>query len=1180
MVFCSGLTFLLQLIKTTLTIGLSLLIAEVVNFFNPDLDRHLLLIENGLALSFILFATQLANALCSNLVATITTICGTRLTAMLDHAIYSKGVSLSFYSRIRYPPSGIVNLITTDVVNCVEFAKSISKMVTMAIQTAVSLYFISKFMKISTLVAVGVFVGTGLIPLLLSGVISRRFEKYFEGLDNRALLLKELMGSAKFVKYESLEEVIDMGIKIGRKLQSTALTSIAFYYSIYYVVLNAQQQLTATLTIIVYTLLGNSMDPAVIFPTISFCLTLSNVSVSFISMIDVVIQFVVSYKRLSKYFAAEELESTDVIASRSIFSTTGIAIELQNASFGWESPKVEEPQSMVACSDQYQVENATHSAFKLENLNLEVKAGCLVAVVGTTASGKSTLLAAITGGLKKFSGTATSFGSIAYCPQTPWIIAGSIQENVNLYNPKANHLVDYALEVCDLKADIDLLPAGLETHVSENGANLSGGQRARLSLARAIALDADINVFDDILSALDAQVSKLVFSKAVKGLTEKKKTVVMATSLLHTLPEFDLIVVMDGGRIVQQGCYVELMKEKSGKLWKMVNGQMASSSIRPVDNASTHVPESLELASTDCEDFSEDRQMGNIKSETYLSFAQSFGIWYLIVLLIFHLANLGVGTLGQLTLSFWATKSGFGFSNENSYLYMYAGLSLGSNVLSNVMAVMVMYGCIRASNILHEKALNGLIKAPLSFLEGQPLGRVLNRMTTDVKNLDLATEGIISNIMYCSSVVLTTIIIIVVASPQMMAIIVCLLVASYSLFRFYLPAYRDLKRLASISQSPVAAHVSETMSGLSILKPHKSLDVFASLFHSRIDRANRCSFLFVHSQLWITFRIDSISCILIFSVMILGTAGIVNNDYAALAVTLGIQFSEELNFLLSEIAKLEANMVSVERLSFYASKLPQENERVLSSDAALGNWPYKGEIKIRNLQLAYPSHPNHLVIKGISFDVKAGEKVGVIGRTGSGKSTLVDAFFRLLEPKGGCILIDGQDITRVGLQKLRSSVCIVPQVATIFNGTIRSNLDPRGTGYEEANMWDALESVGLKEFVGSLEKKLDTPTLDGRLNFSAGQCQLLFIAKSLLRMPKILLMDEATSAVDPTTDQLIQNLVQKHFKHATVITIAHRLNTLSGYDKVLVLDKGMIVDFDSPRVLFSRKVIPSEKDLE
>ncbi|KAJ3112379.1 Multidrug resistance-associated protein 1 [Physocladia obscura] len=1089
-----------QAILVALNLTMSLMVGEITNYLDPTYPRSNLLFDNGIGLAFLLFGMQLAATLATNISASLTTVTNIRMSAAITSAVYKKSLKLAAKSRVQFPAGKINTFCSADVANLNQFINVVNQIWTMPIQLVVALYLVSTLMKASTTVAAGVFIGIGSLSALVTPHFGKNMKAYMKGQDRRTFVLREFLYGVKSVKYQALEETIDNKFQAERLEQVKSLRAFYFYFCIFLSITAAQQYLTTPLTIIAYSALGNDMKPATVFVAYSLLNGLAQISGHLSSILNGFIASITSYKRLQEFLVAEEVDFNDGPMFLTVESgQDALAIALESAFFSWENtnnhsqPAAAQKEvknskklstndvgiamsKMSTCIDQ----ELDSDIFKLSDQNLSIKKGSLVAVVGATGSGKSSFLSAITGGMRKIGGKATVYGTIGYCAQEPWIISGTVEDNITLLDTNLNDSCSSAIRACSLEKDLKTLPHGLGTQIGEKGINLSGGQKSRIALgifgqtvipgkfthfffqARSIAKNPDIFVLDDPLSSLDAHVSNEIFKNTISGPVMKGKTVVIATHLLHILPNVDQVIVMEKGRIVQNGSFAELMKDNTGRLFKTMKDY--------------HLDEK-----TDKEDerFYEklSKEIVEIKKEE--------------------------------------------------------AIVEDRQVVIGVSALLI-FACVDAGTHFHDNAWHGLLQAQLSWFDSQPIGRILNRMTTDVKTISI--------------------------------FLLCLAV---SMFLFYRKTYRELKRLNAIMQSPLSAHVSETLSGLSTILAFSAQPIFIAKHLAKLDQANLGTMLFSHVQYWFMLRLDSVGAFVSLALALLGVTGVMDRSFVALALAATMQWSTYLSYLLTAFAEVEAGMVSVERLNHYSHELPHEASRHTPKDTTLSAWPSAGNINVKNLELIYNSRPDTAVIKDLTVKIFAGEKIGIVGRTGSGKSTFVDSLFRLLEASNGTIEIDGVDITTVGLKKLRESVQMIPQNPILFDGTVRSNID-YSSKHTDDEIWYSLESCGMKEYVAELSEKLDSKITEGGSNLSAGQRQLICLAKVMLDKAKILVMDEATSSVDAESDLRIQQLMKTHFKDATVISIAHRLNTIAAFDRVLVLNNGIIAEFDAPHILLSR----------
>ncbi|ORY40142.1 P-loop containing nucleoside triphosphate hydrolase protein [Rhizoclosmatium globosum] len=1148
------------LLVVATTVIQPLLIGEVINFLDPTFPSNKLFIQNGYALAFVLFTAFIVYAIATSVVGSIGFLIQVRVKGALVSAIYRKSLHLSPKSRHTFNAGSINSFIGSDTTALIGSIDAINKLWSVPLQVAIVLYFLSTLLKISTVVCAVVFVGCGFLSSVTAPRIGAAMKEYLAALDTRTTHLREFLYGVKLVKYSALETPIAEKINKARTSQVKALV----YRSAWF---------------IVYGALGNDMSQSIVFPALSFFGGLISVSSTLPRVIGMVMQGIVSYRRVNEFLEAEEVAVGDVIEGRGLEeSDSGNAVLLKEAGFSWESvdSKKASDKKGVAPKNVDVVEQVDTDVFALDGISVSIKRGSLVAVVGATGSGKSSLLAALAGSMRKTGGEAVIYGTIGYCPQEPWIISGTIEENITLLD---NNLVDscaQAISACSLTKDLTSFSAGIYTQIGEKGINLSGGQKARLALARAIAHNPDVYILDDPLSALDAHVSKEIFKGAIQGPLMKSKTVVIATHLLHILPQVDQVIVMDGGKIVQNGTFAELMADAEGKLVDTMKDYHLDETEGDVEEERKVVSSGVVTAGTFVADekkesaVAEDREVGSVSFDTYKTYARAIGAPMMLAQLLIWLLLSGSFIVQQLTLGAWTTNL-WGFTNPNtSYLILYSGFSIGASLVDLINFVLTLYVSVRGSSYFHDKALEGLMRAPMSFFDAQPIGRMLNRMTADVRVLDIEIGLAFNIVLFLSSSAVGNIIITMITAWQVIPICAGLVVAIYLFFRFFRSSYRELRRLSSIMASPLTAHMSETMTGISTIIAYNAESAFVEKQLKTLDQANLSFLLFNHTMLWITLRLNVMNYIVTYVVVLLGVSGVIPYSLVGLALTQIMMFAPTINGMLLMTSSFEANMVAAERLGHYAHNLPSEAARILPKDDTLNNWPSGGLIEIDSLKLAYEARPNHLVVNGISLKIQAGEKVGVVGRTGSGKSTLMDSFFRLIEAREGSILIDGQDISTLGLTKLRSSIQMIPQNPTLFDGTVRSNIDVLAK-YSDDDLWYALECVGMKEYVSGLNGKLDSPVTEGGTNLSAGQRQLLCLAKVLLQKSKILIMDEATSSVDAESDLRIQESMKTYFKDATVLSVAHRLNTIAAFDKVLVLENGRVAEFEPPHLLLSRE---------
>ncbi|KAI8927875.1 P-loop containing nucleoside triphosphate hydrolase protein [Entophlyctis helioformis] len=903
-------------------------------------------------------------------------------------------------------------------------------------------------------------IGNSVLELIMNSVqiALASFGRFMVGLDKRTKRLREFLYGIKIIKYQAAEDMFLKSISSARAEQIVGLrkivaTYILIFASVVYSVAWIQQATLPAITFISYTAFGGSMTDGSPFLILE----------------------------------ARAGETTAMLAKNA--SKDGSAIQLDGASFTWEQAKKNDEDSD---DDDEDDKTKEQEPFKLEDVNLSIPRGSLVAVVGSVGSGKSSFLSALIGGMRKTAGSSSVYGSIAYCSQEPWILTGTVEENIH---------------------DLEILPNGLGTQIGEKGINLSGGQKARVALARAIARDADIYLLDDPIAALDAHVGKKVFDEAICG-TLKSKTVVLVTHQLHLLPKVDFVVVLDNGRVAETGTFKDLMADEDEVVVKAVKEFEEQQAI------------------------AEDRREGVVTLETFRSFFLAVGYPYFGFAVMLVTASIALSILVNISVAIWADNK-WGWSQEQ-YRNFYIGIGASEASAS------FFIGAFVASNVLHDRALAGLMRAPMSFFDTQPIGRIINRMTTDVRRIDFVMARMLDNFCANLTALIVSLVAIIYSSPLLIIQFAVIAAMAFMIFRFYIRSYREMKRLSSILASPLVSHLSETINGIPTIAAFGAQSNFIAGQHAKMDLSNKSTLILTSAQSWLGLRLQLLSQTIMFVLLLLAANGVITgNGSVGLALISIMTIGDSFNSVLQQYGIVEASFNAVERLNYYANDLPSEAARLLPNDPATKDeWPTAGALAIRDLQICYDSRPDHAVIKNLSLDIRPGEKVGIVGRTGSGKSTLMTALFRIMEASKGSITIDGRDIATLGLKTLRSRLQIIPQ-------------EP--TGYTDDQLWESLSLVGLKDYVAAQTDKLDAAIEENGSNLSMGQRQLL-----------LLIMDEATASVDAEADKRIQESIRSQFAHTTVLSIAHRLNTIAAFDRVLVLDQGEIAEFDAPHVLLGR----------
>ena len=1189
-----------------------------------------------------------------------------------------------------------INLIGIDSYRVAEFAGFNTLFWGTFIQIIVALIFLYRLVSWIPLLA-GL-----LVPLLLTPAnifLSKRYadtqDRLMKVRDQKLALVSEALQGIRQIKFSALERQWQgkiLGLR-GKELKTQWNLFIIDTYLIGCWILGPI--LLASVTLSVYAIVNGTLTPSVAFTTISVFemlqMTLAVVPEFVTEMIDAKVAAV----RIEKFLnSAEKREQL----------TPGDTIHFGNATISW--PNAEEYEGNLTAEDQ------SEQSFRLHDLNLSFPKNQLSVISGKTGSGKSLLLASLLGECELLEGTITVprpppayeryddqanpsnwliNGSMAFVAQIPWIENATIRDNVLFGLPLIENRYKRTLSVCALDRDLTSLTDGDMTDIGANGINLSGGQKWRVSFARALYSRADILVLDDIFSAVDAHVGRTLFEEALTGDLGKGRTRILVTHHVGLcLPKTNYSVLLGDGQVLVSGATEELRKsgelkkilaydveeqeneddrkaeddnsliDDGGNLQKMFSRSSRPSGLRRASTAAEDPTTKLRRQSTanqtnvDMEmkpvdapkKFVEDetKHTGRIQARFYKQYISSSGgvSWWALIMGGFVLVT---GIL--LLRSWWVAQWTRSYQTESEpdvilfinftprafhqaskalqsnqklkfYLSIYVGISVANCFFSTIRYFLVFVASIKASRILFEKLTFSILRAPLRYLDTTPAGRILNRFTADFDKIDsrisMDLAFALNDVFSVLSVVLAGIFV----SPIMIILAAALLaIDAYFGIRYLVPA-REVKRLESNAKSPVFETFGAALTGLATIRAFDKTQEYIQKMYITIDRHATAYWHMWLLNRWMGFRLNMMGALFVSSTALL-IVGLKHIDasLAGFALSFALDISGSVMWALRHYANIELGMNAIERVVEYSEVQTED----LEGNHPPASWPTEGALEVRDLVVAY-AEDLPPVLKGLTFSVRSKHRVGVVGRTGAGKSSLTLALFRFLTARQGTILIDGIDVSKITLHDLRSRLAIIPQDPVLFSGTVRSNLDLFNE-HDDTELLDALVRVQLitaKEAhtskgasarasgtatpisasaapsdgeadagaatAAATPKNLNIFTSlashisEGGLNLSQGQRQLLCLARAIVSRPKIMVLDEATSAVDMETDALIQRSIREEFQDSTLIVIAHRLSTIADFDRILVMGDGMALEYDEPRLLMEKKGGPFREMVE
>ncbi|KMT10481.1 hypothetical protein BVRB_5g116050 [Beta vulgaris subsp. vulgaris] len=1104
---------------------------------------------------------------------------GIRFRAVTTVMIYNKCLRLPSRSSLQGNEEGsgsgeLINAVAVDVKTIQGFIVYLHDTWLIFLQIGLALLILYK--NLGLLASVAGFIVT-LIFMLLNSVFIKWQEKFqkklMESKDSRMKVTIETLKNMRVLKFQGWEMSFLSKILELRKVEMQWLKKYLFSSAVMSFFSGIGPTFVALVTFGSCIYMGIPLETGQILSALATFRVLAEPIFHLPRKISVLIQAKVSLGRIVFFLNLDELQ--DDVIEKLPLDGCDTSIEIVDGNFTWEN--ISSPSSST-----------------LKDINLKVSHGMKVGICGSVGSGKSSLLSCILGEIPRISGRVKLCGAKAYVAQSPWLQSGTVQNNILFGKEMDQERYDQVLEACCLKKDLEILSFGDQTIIGERGINLSGGQKQRIQIARALYHDVDIYLFDDPFSAVDAHTGSHLYKEVLLGLL-KGKTVIYVTHQVEFLTAADLIVVMKNGRIAQVGKYDDLLVPGSDFI-QLVGAQNAAMSstvdsnmVSPVstddksiitnemkqqeeanratrngeaDNGGADglVPPSSQLIKE------EEREKGRVGFSVYWKYITTAYGGSLVLLSILARGILQILQIGSNYWLAWAAPSSKNVEpvvSGSTLMLVYVTLAFGICICTIGVDLLLVTTGYKTATMLFTKMLQNVFCAPMSFFDATPSGRILNRCSTDQSAVETRIPSILDNLIYFTIQLLGIIAVMSMVAWQVLIFFVPLIFASIWYQQYYMPSSRELSRLSGVCEAPVIQFFAETISGTTTIRSFDQQSRFRPTYMKIVDDYSRPEFHLAAAMKWLLLRLNTLSCITYAFLLFLSLYFADRTDpaIAGLAVTYGLTLNGELAGLIWSLCDWENKMISVERILQYMS-LPSEASLTIQKTRPDCSWPSHGGIDVQNLQVRYAPHLP-LVLHRVTCSFPGGMKTGIVGRTGSGKSTLIQALFRIVEPTAGRIVIEGIDISSIGLKDLRSRLSIIPQDPTMFQGTIRSNLDPLEQ-YTDEQIWDTLDKCQLGDEVRKMEKKLDSSVLENGENWSMGQRQLVCLGRVLLKKSKVLVLDEATASVDTATDNLIQLTLKHHFPECTLIIIAHRITSVLDSDMVLLLSHGLVEEFDCP----------------
>ncbi|KAL8492102.1 hypothetical protein ACS0TY_023647 [Phlomoides rotata] len=1036
---------------------------------------------------------------------------GYRARAALVAKVYNKGLTLSCQSKQGHTTGEIINFMSVDAERIGYFGWFMHDPWMVVLQVVLALMILYKDVGLASVAAL---VATVLV--MLANVPLGKLQEKFQGelmksKDKRMKATSEVLRNMRILKLQSWEMKFLSKIMDLRKVETGWLGRYLFTTAATSFVFWGAPTFVSVVTFGACLLMRIPLEPGKILSALATLRILQEPIYNLPDTIAMIVQTKVSLSRIASFLSLDDLR-TDLV-EKLPRSSSETALEVIDGTFSWDE---------------------SSPSPTLKEINFRVSHGMKVAICGTVGSGKSSLVSCILGEMPKICGVIRVGGTKAYVGQSPWIQSGKIEENILFGKEMDRQRYNHVLEACSLNKDLEILSFGDQTVVGERGINLSGGQKQRIQIARALYQDADIYLLDDPFSAVDAHTGAHLFSECILGLLDSK-TVIYVTHKVEFLPAADLILVMEDGKIKEAGKYNDILKSGS-ELMDLVGAHEEALSAIDFPSVPRKGASGEERSSRNAKPALQKQQVEETKGQ------------------LVQEEERGKGSVGLSVYWKYITTAYGGFI---------APVALFAQILFEILQIGSNYWMAWATPHVGGSTLILVYVAFPNF--------ILSQASKDQSWVDLHVASTIGSFAFAIIQLIGIIAVMSQVAWQVFIIFIPVITICICLQRYNIAADRELTRLCGVCRAPMIQHFSETLTGSITIRSFDQEPRFRDICMRLIDGYSRPKFYTAAAMEWLCIRLDVLSLLtfalsLIFLISL--PKGVIDPSVVGLAVTYGLNLNMLQASAVRNLSFMENSIISVERILQYTC-IPCEPPLVVESNRPESGWPIQGEVNIRDLQVRYGPHMP-FVLRGLTCTFFGGKRTGIVGRTGSGKSTLIQTLFRIVEPTVGQILIDGINISSIGLHDIRSRLSIIPQDPTMFEGTVRNNLDPLEE-YTDEQIWEALDKCQLGDDVRKKTQKLDSAVSENGENWSVGQRQLVCLGRVLLKKSKVLVLDEATASVDTATDNLIQQTLKNHFDNSTVITIAHRITSVLDSHMVLLLDNGVVKEHDSPAKLLEDK---------